>query len=116
MFKAQGELDQSIKYLEKYHEVAHKNQLLVPEAEACQQLGAAYSERGDHPKAVEFYEKAYSIARQLGDGKMINESRIQLGMSKGNLQMGGYMKVVNQDLPALLRWKTRRVGAFANNK
>jgi tetratricopeptide (TPR) repeat protein len=114
-FKAQNDLAQSIKYLEKCHEIASKSKQLLPEAGACQQLGQAYADQGMHDKAVIYYEKAYEIARQLGDRKLINDSRIQLGMSKGNLQIGNYMNVVNTDLPALLRWKTRRVGSFATS-
>lgn len=112
-FKDQQDPVQSIKYLEKYYEIASKNQQLVPEAEACSQLGAIYSDQDMHEKAVSYYEKAYDIARQLGDRKLINASRIALGMSKGNLQMSSYMKVVNNDLPSLLKWKTRRAGTFS---
>lgn len=48
------------------------------------------------------------IARTVGDRKLIDSARINLGMARGNMSMNKYMGVVKDNLPALLNWKTRR--------
>jgi hypothetical protein len=48
-------------------------------------------------------------AHRIGDRKLIDAARINLGMSRGNLTIPSYMDVVTTDLGALLKWKTRRV-------
>lgn len=82
--------------------------LLVPQAEACAALGTIYSEQGTHDKAVNYFEKTFQIARSVGDRKLVDSARINLGMARGNMAMGNYMDVVTENLPALLKWKTRR--------
>ena len=65
--------------------------------------------QGEHDKAVSFFEQAFELARSVGDRKLLDAARINLGMAKGNLAMGNYMGVVKSDLPALINWKTRRI-------
>lgn len=99
----------AIRYLEKYLNIATRNKQSVAQAEACAALGAIYSEEGEHEKAVTFFEKTFEIARSVGDRKLVDSARINLGMARGNMTMGNYMGVVTTDLPALLKWKTKRV-------
>lgn len=47
-------------------------------------------------------------APSVGDRKLIDSARINLGMARGNMSLNKYMGVVNDNLPALLNWKTRR--------
>ena len=44
----------------------------------------------------------------VGDRTLIDSARINLGMARGNMAMSKYMGIVNDNLPALLNWKTRR--------
>jgi tetratricopeptide (TPR) repeat protein len=108
-FKAMGDLKLAIKYLEKYLNMATTNKQSVAQAEACAGLGAIYSEQGDHQRAVTYFEKGFEIARSVGDRKLVDSARINLGTARGNMAMGGYMDVVTVDLPALLQWKAQRV-------
>lgn len=107
-FKAMGDKKLSIRYLEKYLDIATRNKQAVAQAEACAALGAIYSEEADHDKSVQFFEKTFEIARAVGDRKLVDAARINLGMARGNMSMGNYMGVVNDDLDSLLKWKTRR--------
>ena len=77
--------------------------------QACAALGAIFSAQGNHERAVSYFEKTFEVARSVGDRKLVDSARINLGMARGNMGMSNYMDVVNGDLPALLKWKTRRV-------
>lgn len=59
-------------------------------------------------QAVSYFEKTFEIARNVGDSKLVNAARINLGMARGNLDLDAYMDVVNQDLKTLLQWKSKR--------
>jgi hypothetical protein len=50
-------------------------------------------QHGDTAKAVEFFEKNYEIARATGDRTLIDAARINLGMSKGKVDLSKYMSV-----------------------
>eukprot|EP00462_Mataza_sp_D1_P001185 CAMPEP_0175088464 /NCGR_PEP_ID=MMETSP0086_2-20121207/263_1 /TAXON_ID=136419 /ORGANISM="Unknown Unknown, Strain D1" /LENGTH=417 /DNA_ID=CAMNT_0016360901 /DNA_START=45 /DNA_END=1298 /DNA_ORIENTATION=+ len=108
-FKSIGDKKLAIRYLEKYLDIATRNKQSVAQAEACAALGQIYSEEGEHDRAVTYFEKTFEIARSVGDRKLVDSARINLGMARGNLTMGSYMGVVTDNLPALLKWKTRRV-------
>lgn len=108
-FKKLQDTKLSIRYLEKYLDIATRNKQAIAQAEACAALGAIYSEDGDHNKSVFYFQKTFEIARGVGDRKLVDSARINLGMARGNLSMGNYMGVVNDDLSSLLQWKTRRV-------
>lgn len=107
-YRDMGDKKSAISYLEKYHLIASRNKQQIGCAEACSSLGQIYSEEGDHVTATSYFEKTFEIARSVGDRKLIDAARINLGMARGNMAMGKYMNVVKHDLPALLNWKTRR--------
>lgn len=108
-FKDVGDTNLAIRYLEKYLDIATRNKQEVAKAEACAALGSIFSEIGDHERAVTYFEKTFEIAKGVGDRKLTDSARINLGMARGNMHMFNYMDVVNDNLPALLKWKTRRV-------
>ena len=39
----------------------------------------------------------------------VDNARVNLGMSRGNAQIGTYMNVISYDLSGLLLWKNRRL-------
>lgn len=108
-FQETSKMDLAVQYLEFFLEIATRNQQLHAQAEACCQLGTIYSKSGNHEKAVEFFEKNYEIARSTGDRNLIDAARINLGMARGKLDIGKFMGIVNTDLSALLKWKSKRV-------
>ena len=44
-----------------------------------------------------------------GTRKLVDNARVNLGMSRGNAQIGTYMNVISYDLSGLLLWKNRRL-------
>lgn len=108
-FKDVGDTKLAIRYLEKYLDIATRNKQDVAKAEACAALGSIFSDIQDHERAVQYFEKTFEIAKGVGDRKLTDSARINLGMARGNMHMLNYMEVVNDNLPALLKWKTRRV-------
>jgi hypothetical protein len=40
---------------------------------------------------------------------LIDAARITLGTAKGRLDIGKFMNVVKEDLPTLLKWKSKRI-------
>lgn len=108
-FKELGDTKLAIKYLEKYLDISARTNQALSQAEACSALGSIYSSQGHHHTAVEYFEKTFEIARSVGDRKLVDQARVNLGMARGNMAIGGYMHVVTSDLSSLLKWKTRRV-------
>lgn len=108
-FKDVGDLKLAIRYLEKYLDIATRNKQPVAQAEACSALGTIFSETNEYEKSVQYFEKTFDIAKNVGDKKLTDSARINLGMARGNLNMVHYMDTVIENLPALLKWKTRRV-------
>ncbi|KAG1676973.1 hypothetical protein FOA52_014850 [Chlamydomonas sp. UWO 241] len=77
-------------------------------AMACCSLGTIYLEQGEHLKAVNFFERFFEVARGLGDRKILDTARFNLGVAKGMLRSDAFMQVVANDLPKLLEWKASR--------
>ena len=104
----------AIKQLEGFLRIARQTHNQQAEAEACCNLGVIYNRGGEFQKAVQYFEKNFEIARSIvaqgrGDRSVVDNARVNVGMARGNLQMGSYMNVINFNLTALLRWKNRRV-------
>jgi hypothetical protein len=65
--------------------------------------------QADHKRAVEYLERFFDLARQLGDKTMLDKARTFLGIARGNAMLPAYQRMVSNDLGALLEWKNRRV-------
>ena len=72
-------------------------------------LGILYYQKGNLEQAVAYFERFFEIARTLGDRKMLDVARVNLGAARGALRMEAYMGVVAADLPKLILWKNSRV-------
>jgi hypothetical protein len=89
-------------------DLATKNREQIAQARACAALGAIYSSQGMHDKAVSSFERSFEIARNVGDRRLVDAARVNLGMARGNMTLPNYMDIVKHNLPALLTWKTKR--------
>eukprot|EP00667_Euglena_gracilis_P008457 EG_transcript_8562 len=75
--------------------------------EACSKLGQLYNKSGDHAKAVQYLEKNYEVSKRLGDKERLERARILLGVAKGHLiWRSGFVSSVDQDVGAILKWKS----------
>jgi len=107
-YEAMGDRASSIKYLEAFYEVALTTGELSAQREACGRLGIIFNSAGDFASSVHYFSKSFEISRSLGDQKAVDVARVNLGVAKGCAKKGVYMKVVNNNLEALLSWKNRR--------
>ena len=107
-FRRMGEMKLAISHLLRYNRIAMQTQQFVAQAKACAALGAIYSNLGEHQQAVTYLEQTFEVAKTVGDRKLVDSARINLGMARGNMALNPYMDIVSGDLRALLQWKTRR--------
>ena len=71
-------------------------------------LGVLYNSLNDYASAVQYLERFFELARQIGERQLIDKARTYLGIARGNAVLPSFMSVVTSDLDALLRWKNRR--------
>jgi tetratricopeptide (TPR) repeat protein len=111
--------DEAVSCLREYLKIAKDTDDLTAQAEACCNLGVIHNRKGEFSKAVHFFERNFEISRSIvasgkGTRRLVDNARVNLGMSRGNAQIGTYMNVISYDLSSLLLWKNRRL-EFDNN-
>jgi len=107
-----GQADKAIAQLERYLELAQRTQQPVAQVEACSALGAILNAQGDYERALALFERSFEIAKSIGDRRLVDRARVNLGLARGNSNLTQFMTLVLDDLPGLLNWKTKRQ-AFA---
>ena len=60
-------------------------------------------------QAVLYFEKFFEAARSVGDMRVLDVARCNLGIARAAATKDDFMAVVTGDLDALLNWKTLRV-------
>lgn len=105
--------EKAVDCLEQFLRIAEETGNLAAQSEACSNLGVIFNRRGEFDRAVEYFAKAYELTRThvssgAGRRKDLDTARVNLGMARGNAQMGAYMNVINYDVSSLLLWKNRR--------
>ena len=106
--------DDAVSCLREYLKIAKDTDDLTAQAEACCNLGVIHNRKSEFTKAVHFFERNFEISRSIvasgkGTRKLVDNARVNLGMSRGNAQIGTYMNVISYDLSGLLLWKNRRL-------
>ncbi|KAF8072450.1 Ttc29 [Scenedesmus sp. PABB004] len=104
-----GQLDGAVASLESLLG-APRSQDLRGQALACCALGALLLQRGELAAAVGHCERFFEIARSLGERRLLDVARVNLGAARAALRAGAYERLAWDDggLPALLAWKCRR--------
>jgi len=109
--RSSGDAAGSIALLEAYLDSAGRSSTEQHgPAMACCSLGTIYHEQGDAQRAVTMFERFFEIARALGDRRVLDTARFNLGVARGTLRMPAYAAAVAGDLPKLLEWKASRAG------
>jgi tetratricopeptide (TPR) repeat protein len=113
-YQAQGDLEGAVRCLGEFLKLAEESRNVTSQREACTHLGSIHNCNGQFDRAVEYFERAYMLARsQMATGSALRRDldgcRVKLGMARGNAAMGLFVHVIKADMPTLLRWKTRRV-------
>jgi tetratricopeptide (TPR) repeat protein len=109
-----NQTDDAVSCLREYLKIAKDTDDLTAQAEACCNLGVIHNRKGEFSKAVHFFERNFEISRSIvasgkGTRRLVDNARVNLGMSRGNAQIGTYMNVISYDISSLLLWKNRRL-------
>ena len=94
IYKEQEDLKNATIHYEQCYTVAVRNNMLKIQAEVCSHLGVIANIINQHDKSIAYFEKAYEIAKELKDRKLIDSARIHLGMARGNLGIHAYVDVL----------------------
>lgn len=81
---------------------------LFSKAVASSNVGLLMYSQRMFDTATNYFERSFEAAKELGDRKLLTTSRFNLGVSRGALNMGAYVNIVNSDLAAVLDWKVLR--------
>lgn len=102
-----GDPQQALQSLESYLELSQGRD---PHREAvvCCDLGILHYQQRMFERAVTYFEKFFEVARTLGERRMVDVARVNLGLARGSLKMAGFFDVVEKDLPTLIQWKNNR--------
>lgn len=65
-------------------------------------------------QAVMYFEKFFEVARGIGDMRVLDMARLNLGVARGGAWQAEYMTAVDGDLEKLLNWKNLRI-SFTDN-
>jgi tetratricopeptide (TPR) repeat protein len=102
-----GDAAAAIKTLETYISASVAPDLYA-KAVACSNVGLLFYAQRMYDHACSYFERSYEAAKALGDRKLLNTARFNLGVARGALNMRAYVDVVNTDLGGVLDWKLRR--------
>ena len=103
-----GDVDGAMHALEQYLDIARGVDPQGP-AVACCSLGILYYGQGRFDQAMTYFEKFFEIARTLGNRRIMDTARVNLGIARGAFRLKHYYGVVNNDLTKLIQWKNARV-------
>jgi tetratricopeptide (TPR) repeat protein len=87
----------SIKYLKENIELAQRTKQTLSLANACKDLAIIYNSTGQYEEAVKFFEQYFTLAKEIGDSKLIDTARVFLGLAKGNAQVSSMLKKTDEN-------------------
>jgi tetratricopeptide (TPR) repeat protein len=109
-----GQSKEAIASLKNALTLAEQTDDLCSICDACRQLGQTYKAVGESVKAVHYFREAFRVARDIGDEKLINATRVAIGFALGEHHFAsagagagdqqGYIGVVVNNLAAQLEW------------
>lgn len=102
-----GDTPAAIKTLEAYLS-ASLSPDLYSKAVAASNVGLLFYSQKMYDHATSYFERSYEAAKALGDRKLLNTARFNLGVSRGSLNLGAFVDVLTTDLAAVLDWKIQR--------
>jgi len=110
IYSAQGNVTTAIQHLNKLLTLAQQSGKKSAHADAFLKLGLLHYKEGYLKKSVEFLSRHFELARtgEEKDQKLIDMSRINLGIAEANTKIEQYKKLVLNDTQALLEWKVNK--------
>ncbi|KAL3878955.1 hypothetical protein ACJMK2_031279 [Sinanodonta woodiana] len=111
-----GKVEKSIEYLKQFVQVAEKSGNEQAYSKACHNLGIIFNKLGNYEEATKSFDKAYTLARSMGDVASININRVQFGIAMAHKMQTGVARhiVMNsrQALERIVEWKSSRLDEF----
>ncbi|PRP80440.1 hypothetical protein PROFUN_11895 [Planoprotostelium fungivorum] len=83
-FKSTGDMTSSIQALQENIAMAERTKQDRVRAETCCHLGIIYNKQGDFLSAKKYFELCFELARTMGDRKLLDYSRVLVGIARGN--------------------------------
>ncbi|KAG2465958.1 TTC29 protein, partial [Polypterus senegalus] len=106
---SQGNIEETMKYLEQFVAVAESSEHSESLLEACMSLGEISNMRGQYERGFEYFEKAYDISKKLKDLKQIQKAQVYIGISKAHIMMATFSSHIKAggrvNTESLLAWK-----------
>ncbi|XP_031553571.1 tetratricopeptide repeat protein 29-like [Actinia tenebrosa] len=119
-YEMQGDIESAMKYLEMFVELADRAQQLPEQQSACCSLGEMYNSMGKYLEGVRMFKRAYEIAQDLGNPVVIENARIQLGITNGHLMLSGFSTTMNNvcksNIQKILDFKSSRSDSFSDGE
>ncbi|KAF6257591.1 hypothetical protein COO60DRAFT_1210854 [Scenedesmus sp. NREL 46B-D3] len=102
-----GQLAGAVESLETYLELS-RSQDPRGQATACCKLGVLYQQQGELEQAVDYFERFFELARSLGERRLLDVARINLGAARSARRLPEYKQLCWDNLDSLLAWKCTR--------
>lgn len=74
----------------------------------CCKLGVLHQQLGAPQLAVKYLERCYELARGLGEPRLLDAARVNLGLARADALLPAYRSMALTDMGALLRYKITR--------
>eukprot|EP00775_Hariotina_reticulata_P011778 gene11778-11923_t len=78
------------------------------QATACCKLGMLYHQQCKLEQAVGYFERFYELSRSLGDRRLQDLAKVNLGIARSAWLLPGYKTMVWENLLGLLSWKCKQ--------
>ena len=97
-----GNASAAILNLEELFKIAQHGANKQGQAEAALKLGLLNYKEGLIPTSVNYLLKHFEIAKHMGNGSLIDTSRVNLGIAKANGQIDNYFKQIMSDAHSVI--------------
>lgn len=99
-----GNASAAILNLEELFKIAQHGANKQGQAEAALKLGLLNYKEGLIPTSVNYLQKHFEIAKHMGNGSLIDISRVNLGIAKANGQVDTYFKTIMEDAHSVINF------------
>ncbi|KAM7376960.1 hypothetical protein PAMA_013645 [Pampus argenteus] len=112
--QSEGNIDETLQYLEKLADISRSNGLQHNLADACLCLGNIYYTSRQYERACQYFLQGYEVACKLGDVALLQKAQVSVACARTHSLIRKYSADVESATPAALRrllaWKETRGG------
>ncbi|XP_076019352.1 tetratricopeptide repeat protein 29 [Genypterus blacodes] len=89
--ESEGNVDESVQYLEKAADISQSNDLQHQLAVACIHLGTIYYNRNQYERACEYFQQGFDVACKMEDLALTHQTQVFLASARGHTLIRKYM-------------------------